>query len=60
MVVVVVVVVLSRFGGQQCCTVAVSFSKGQKECLQLSPLGQDIIWSKFGGETFDIFRNASV
>lgn len=37
-------------------TVAVSFSKGQKECFQSSPLGQDIIWSKCAGETFDIFR----
>lgn len=45
----VVAAVLSGFGGQGCCTVAVSFSKGQKECFQLSPLGQDIIWAKCGG-----------
>lgn len=56
----VVAVALSGFGGQGCCTVAVSFSKGQKECFQLSPLGLDVIWWKCGGETFDIFRNASL
>lgn len=53
-------VALSGFAGQGCCTVAASFSKGQKECFQSSPSGQDIIWSKCGGETFDIFRNASL
>lgn len=57
---VVVAVVSSGLGGQGCCTVALSFSKGQKECLQSNPLRQAIIWSKCGGETFDIFRNASL
>lgn len=35
----VVAAVLSEFGGQGCCTVAVSFSKGQKECFPVEPLG---------------------
>lgn len=39
--------------------VALPLSKGQKECFQSSPLGQNTILSSCGEETFDISRNAS-
>lgn len=39
--------------------VALPLSKGQKECFQSSPLGQDMSLSSCGEETFDISRNAT-
>lgn len=39
--------------------VALPLSKGQKECFQSSPLGQDMTLSSCGEETFDISRKAA-
>lgn len=38
---------------------ALPLSKGQKECFQSSPLGQDTTLSSCGEETFDISRKAA-